>query len=401
MASSISLARPPCRLRVLIVRHGETHENVAKIIQGQLDTPLNPFGHRQAAQTARFLASTRIHRVISSPLKRALDTAQAIVSQQPAPHRPRLETDARLMERGFGVLEGKVYHGPRNKSEDTSGIEKMQPFVERLASFWNDLVTIPAGQDERAETQEDRGKDDETVLLVSHGAAISALLNEVLIAGQYVELAQGVQPLRLANCSITEILVPTVPDARGDKADAGAGAAVVPAGDLSRKTEWTVRPRHLNVQGVQFLREYDALHRLVAQHQQQRDGGDEARIASLQKSVDQTDRLFAKDPKLQARLKSDVLRGPDGRAVEADIGHGRGIGCIVRWSDVEHLRGLERETGAEAAAADERVQEGDGKANGHGDVAKVANGDDVNVDELVAADAHIYISFLVVPLSCM
>lgn len=33
------------------------------------------------------------------------------------------------MERGFGVLEGKVYRGPRNKPEDTEGIEPSAVYV--------------------------------------------------------------------------------------------------------------------------------------------------------------------------------------------------------------------------------------------------------------------------------
>ncbi|EPQ26857.1 uncharacterized protein PFL1_05492 [Pseudozyma flocculosa PF-1] len=366
----------PRRLRILIVRHGETHENVAKVIQGQLDTPLNPFGHQQAATTGAHLATTRIHRAISSPLKRAADTATAIVSRQPHQHGLTLETDPRLMERGFGVLEGKVYHGPRNKRDSIDGIEKMQDLAQRLASFWNDLVTVPLdphAQPGNPNADDDNDGDEQTVLLVSHGAAISALLGEVLVSGQYVELAQGVQPSRLWNCSITEILVPTIPDRRSASSSSDQEPAkIASAGDPARRKQWTIRPSHLNVQGAQFMREYRALRRLLAatQHRQQqgdgRDGGSDedlqATIRTLEAEIAVTERRFKKDPKLQARLEGDVLRGPDGEAVEADIGYGRGIGCVLRWSDVEHLRGL---------------------AKDGGDAAGSGAKQDVNVDELV------------------
>lgn len=40
-----------------------------------------------------------------------------------------MESDDRLMERGFGVLEGNVYRGPATKPEDTLGIESTDAYV--------------------------------------------------------------------------------------------------------------------------------------------------------------------------------------------------------------------------------------------------------------------------------
>lgn len=116
------------RSRIFIVRHGETNENVEGIIQGQLDTLLNEVGYQQASKTGAALRNESITRVISSPLKRTLDTAQEI-----ATHHPGLvvEKDVRLMERCFGVLQGHVYRGPREKSEHTIGIESSQAYVRR------------------------------------------------------------------------------------------------------------------------------------------------------------------------------------------------------------------------------------------------------------------------------
>ena len=46
-------------------------------------------------------------------------------------HHPKVpvETDARIMERHFGVLQGKVYRGPSQKPDDTEGIESREAYV--------------------------------------------------------------------------------------------------------------------------------------------------------------------------------------------------------------------------------------------------------------------------------
>ena len=170
----MTASSPPHRLRVLVIRHGETNENVAGVIQGQLDTDLNSFGRLQAATTARHLSTIRFDRIITSPLRRARDTAQAILEQQPASSQLQLEQDDRLKERAFGVLEGKRYAGPANRSEeDTSSFEQKHHLLERLASFWNELVTFPvSSQLEESSplentTANQQGNDERVILLVS------------------------------------------------------------------------------------------------------------------------------------------------------------------------------------------------------------------------------------------
>lgn len=60
---------------MLVVRHGETKENVDRVIQGQLDTDLNERGRDQARRTAEALKDERIDEIYSSPLKRAKDVS--------------------------------------------------------------------------------------------------------------------------------------------------------------------------------------------------------------------------------------------------------------------------------------------------------------------------------------
>lgn len=66
--------------RIVLVRHGETEWNRVERFRGRVDVPLNETGHRQARAVAQRLATWRVDAVYSSPLGRALDTAQPIAA---------------------------------------------------------------------------------------------------------------------------------------------------------------------------------------------------------------------------------------------------------------------------------------------------------------------------------
>jgi len=86
-----------------LVRHGETAWNQERRIQGgSSDTDLSEVGKEQAARLGLELKDTEISAIYSSPLKRALDTAQAIASYHNLT--VQIETDLREME--VGELEG-------------------------------------------------------------------------------------------------------------------------------------------------------------------------------------------------------------------------------------------------------------------------------------------------------
>jgi broad specificity phosphatase PhoE len=227
------------RLRILIVRHGETDHNVQGIIQGQLDTDLNAIGRKQAHFVAQSLANEHIDEVYSSPLKRASDTAKAIVEQNPNRKYDRMQFwyDKRLKERGFGSLEGRKYDRSKPKRDSIDGIEQTNVFCDRLASFLSDAVvrsapfeqqtktnsewvdepdsnatTYPAEDSARMQTSGppphlNRAGCSRTIALVAHGAAISAMVGNVLLDTGIAAMSAGVQRTRIWNCSVTEVIV--------------------------------------------------------------------------------------------------------------------------------------------------------------------------------------------------
>ena len=84
--------------KIILARHGETAWNVEEIFRGRIDVELNETGRRQAQLLAGHLIDINIEAVYSSPLSRALETAEAIAGRR------RLEVDvsAGLMDLDFG-----------------------------------------------------------------------------------------------------------------------------------------------------------------------------------------------------------------------------------------------------------------------------------------------------------
>lgn len=89
-----------------LARHGETEWNCIKKLQGNLDSPLSETGVLQAHSLARAITLLNIELIISSPLGRALKTAQ--ICQQA--NQLELKTEPLLSERDFGDWQGKLFN---------------------------------------------------------------------------------------------------------------------------------------------------------------------------------------------------------------------------------------------------------------------------------------------------
>jgi broad specificity phosphatase PhoE len=70
---------------ILFARHGETDWNRERRFQGHADPPLNDRGREQAAELAGLLAGDGIRAVYSSPLRRALETAEIVADRLELP----------------------------------------------------------------------------------------------------------------------------------------------------------------------------------------------------------------------------------------------------------------------------------------------------------------------------
>jgi len=90
-------------MRIILVRHGETEENAAGIIQGHLPGRLSARGREQVERLGHRLARERIDAAYSSDLARARETTEAIMRHHPAV--PVIWTED-LRERYLGRYQG-------------------------------------------------------------------------------------------------------------------------------------------------------------------------------------------------------------------------------------------------------------------------------------------------------
>ena len=172
-------------MNLYIIRHGQTDMNVLHRMQGRTDTRLNEKGRQQAREAAKFLKKKGIvpDRVIVSPLDRARETAE-IVSGRP---RDLQEPDDRIIEMCFGEAEGKPneelaqgfyesFFRTVVDYEPPDGAESYEDLFDRIADFVEDLrkrYILRAGE---TDVKERRGDHGPTIFVVSHGAALHALL---------------------------------------------------------------------------------------------------------------------------------------------------------------------------------------------------------------------------------
>src|SRR4030042_167577 len=87
---------------IILIRHGETAFNVSNIFRGRLDVPLNDTGQKQAEMLAEYLTDWQIEAVYTSPLKRAMQTAEPVASN----HKRSVIVSEGFNDFNFGEWQG-------------------------------------------------------------------------------------------------------------------------------------------------------------------------------------------------------------------------------------------------------------------------------------------------------
>jgi probable phosphomutase (TIGR03848 family) len=170
---------------VLLVRHGRSSANRSGVLAGQTEgVLLDEVGEQQAASAAVRLAGLPLAAVVSSPLERCLQTAEAVTSARS--DGLSVQTDDRLIECGYGEWTGqelkKLSRQPMWKIVQNypsaarfPGGESMAEMQQRaLAAVreWDDKITAEHGP--RA-----------LWVAVSHGDVIKAIVADA--AGSHLD----------------------------------------------------------------------------------------------------------------------------------------------------------------------------------------------------------------------
>jgi len=148
---------------VYLARHGRTALNADGRLRGLADPPLDEVGIAEASRLAAALAAQNPKSVISSPLQRAVATAQAIGAAAGAP----VTIDARLNDRDYGPMTGLLRDDVERRygSVDSApGVESRTALAERALRGFLELV---------AEFEQG------PIVLVSHDAFNTALLAQL------------------------------------------------------------------------------------------------------------------------------------------------------------------------------------------------------------------------------
>jgi probable phosphoglycerate mutase len=160
---------------VLLLRHGQTSWNAESRFQGQTDVELDDVGRAQASRAARLLARLRPDRLVSSDLRRARDTAEALADLTGLP----LALDPRLRETYAGTWEGMTTaeidaaHGPEREAW-RSGRE-VRPGGDGELRFEVGHRVATAVREHVAELGV-----GQLLVAVSHGGAVSSGLQTLL-----------------------------------------------------------------------------------------------------------------------------------------------------------------------------------------------------------------------------
>lgn len=173
--------------KLYLLRHGQTEFNVKKLVQGRCDSPLTDLGRQQAGMAAAWLKDYDVvpDKVVSSPLGRAMDTAD-LVATELLGQNASVEPCEGIIERCYGTFE----EGPHDAlptdvwepGEDLVpfGGEGSQALQKRMVETLTNLISA---------------EGTETLLAVSHGSA----------SRQFIKAAAPADfklPAKLPNCAI-------------------------------------------------------------------------------------------------------------------------------------------------------------------------------------------------------
>lgn len=180
-------------MRLYLIRHGRTNNNVEQVTQGWSDTDLDEIGRAQAKAVAKYFEPIPLQHIFSSDLKRSYETAiptEVLKSLQ-------IEKTTLLRERSLGQLENAPMSELRRAFEEEIartgedrckvrplGVESAYDVLDRVSKFAS-LIPVDQGN----------------VAVFTHGMTQECLLCHLI--GAPVESSRS---FNFDNASITVLL---------------------------------------------------------------------------------------------------------------------------------------------------------------------------------------------------
>ena len=158
-------------MRLFIVRHGESENNLNRKYTGQFDAELTDMGRAQAKAIQPLLHHIKFDEVYSSDLKRAFETAQLVLPNHTAKKTPLLReyfmgsfTNTRFETATPSNLGEDVYRQIKSNDYTHFGGENVSMVKKRVKEFLKPFET----------------DEDKNVIAFAHGGIIMAMLYSVM-----------------------------------------------------------------------------------------------------------------------------------------------------------------------------------------------------------------------------
>ena len=160
--------------RIILVRHGQTEWNREERFRGRVDIDLDETGVRQAEAAAEKIARWDVAAIYSSPLKRAMATAQIIASRLGLPVEP---LDG-INDMDFGIWQGLAIEEARGRYRELFDVWLRSPQQLKIPEG----ETLEDVQRRAVATIDDlvARHQDKTVALVTHRVVCKVLLCHLL-----------------------------------------------------------------------------------------------------------------------------------------------------------------------------------------------------------------------------
>lgn len=184
-------------MNLYFMRHGETDWNRLRKIQGQADNPLNEAGRKEAIRSGKILSAIRFDKCYCSPLRRARETAEAVLSWQNCP----VVYEKLIREISYGIDDGQSlddikcketlplhnYFAAPARYVPPKGGETIQDLQCRCSTFL-EQVRLADGELDH-------------VLAVCHGAFIRGIITVL----NHMEAADFWTGREQKNCAVTAV----------------------------------------------------------------------------------------------------------------------------------------------------------------------------------------------------
>ena len=153
-------------MRVYVIRHGESVNNLLKRWTGWYDAPLTEKGYEDARCVKDFLSDVSFDKVYSSDLTRSVETAKTAMPNH------EIETSTLLRETSLGSMENRPWADLNEEQKKICaskgyvefGGESKEDFNDRISKFFKMLES----------------SGYETVAVFTHGGWLRGSLNKVL-----------------------------------------------------------------------------------------------------------------------------------------------------------------------------------------------------------------------------